>query len=63
MTLCSVALDCVVGGVIGTVCCIVFGILSGFFAFHMRWHVGYDNMWQYFIFRFFKVAVLHYSFI
>ena len=33
MTLCSVALDCVVGGVIGTVCCIVFGILSGFLHF------------------------------
>ena len=29
-------------------------------VYHMRWNVGYDNMWSYFIFRFFKVAVLHF---
>ena len=61
--LCGVALDGVLGGVMGTVWCIVFGILSGFFAFHMRWNIGYNNLWQYFIFRFFEVAMLCYSFI
>ena len=30
MILGCVALDCVVGGVIGIVCCIVSGLLSGF---------------------------------
>ena len=33
MILCSVALDGVLGGVMGTVCCIVFGILSSFLDF------------------------------
>ena len=46
MILCCVALDGVLGGVMGTVCCIVFGILSSFLDFHMRWNVGYDNLWQ-----------------
>ena len=33
MILCSVALDGVLGGVMGTVWCIVFGILSSFLHF------------------------------
>ena len=33
MILCSVALDGMLGGVMGTVCCIVFGILSSFLDF------------------------------
>ena len=33
MILCSVALDSVVGGVMGNVCCIVFEILSSFLHF------------------------------
>ena len=43
MILCSVALDGVLGGVMGSVCCIVFWNIVKFSGFHMRWNVGYDN--------------------
>ena len=42
---CSVAFDVVLGGVMGIVCSVVFGVLSNFCEFNMIWNFVYDNLW------------------
>ena len=63
MILCNVAFDGVLGGVMGTVCCIVFGILSSFLHFIWDGILGMTTCGSYSYFDFFEVAMLYYSFI
>ena len=61
--LCIIGFDCVLGGVMGAVFSVVFGVLSTLVNLTLDAVVGFDNLRQKLIFDFLKVAVLCYSLI